>query len=212
MPSSAGRPRIGSGGAETGKLGSRIDGGIQSSGGIARLLPVIALALAVAVALSGAVLVVLMAVTRSPVADVVSPAWEAQAGGLSVRIDSAEWLSDEMPADLSEEMSPGEMSAMPAPGEERLHLTLTLLNDGDGLRDFGPDDFSLRSSSGEAWPLLGSNLVEGSLRPGQALSGALSFDVPATESGLSLVLTKGDSEVKIPLGDGPGKDDESQAE
>ena len=166
------------------------------------LLPVIVLVAAVAAALSGVVLVSLMLVTRSTVATLVAPGQEAQAGGLSLRVDSADWLAhDMMPG-----MPPSAMPGMPAQGEQRFQVAFILQNPGDGPRDFTPDDFRLRSAGGESWSPVGSNFVAGTLGPGQALEGAFFFHVPETESGLLLAWTRGGDEVQIPVGQAPAHD------
>ncbi len=166
------------------------------------LLPVIVLVAAVAAALSGVVLVSLMLVTRSTVATLVAPGQEARAGGLSLRVDSADWLAhDMMPG-----MPPSAMPGMPARGEQRFQVAFTLQNPSDGSRDFSPDDFRLQSGGGESWPPVGSNFVAGTLGSGQALEGTFFFHVPETESGLRLVWTRGGDEVQIPVGQAPAHD------
>lgn len=152
---------------------------------------------AVATAVLGVVLVAQMIASRSPTSIVVPPGQEARGGGLTLRIDVAEWLSHSM----LQGMPASAMTDMPAAGEQRLRLAITLMNEGSGARDLGPDDFLVRSSSGESWTPMRSNFLASTLWPGQALNGSISFHVPETESGLRLIWTSGDTEMEIPVSD-----------
>lgn len=166
------------------------------------LVPAFVLVAAVAAALLGAVLAVLTLADRSPEVVVVTPGQEARAGGLALQINAAEWVSHQMMPG----MPPSSMPGMPAEGERRLYIPLTLRNPSDGPRSFGPADFRLHSSSGASWSPLEGNLRAGTLGPGQALNGSLFFDVPEAESGVYLLWTKGGTQVQMPLGDAPEHD------
>jgi hypothetical protein len=166
------------------------------------LLPAIVLAIAVVAALLGVFFVGRTLVTAPSSSTVVAPGQEAGAGGLTLRVDESGWLAHDMAPGMSEMPMPG----MPAETEQRLRLAFTLQNPGNGQRDFRPDEFRLRSISGEVWEPAGSNFMDSIVGPGQAMNGVLFFDVPETESGVYLVWTRGEAEVQMPIGDVPDHD------
>ena len=151
----------------------------------------------------------LMLVTRYPVATFVAPGQEAEASGVSLRIDFTEWLNHEDAHQDQGEVFPmpaSSMPGMPEEGLQRLQVELTLQNLGDASRDFRPEEFSVRSVSGESWPPMASTFQPGTLGPGQALNGVVFFDVPEAESGVYLVWTRGGTQVYNPIGDVPVHD------
>ncbi len=176
--------------------------------GPARLLSFVLLAALVAAG-AGVALVVLMLATRPSDVTFVAEGEEAESGGVSLRIESSEWLDDEEAHRDQGEVFPmpaSMMPDMPADGLQRLHVELSLQNRADGAHDLTPADFRVSSVSGESWAAMASTLPPSSLGPGQALNGAVFFDVPEGMPGVYFVWSSGGTEAYMPIGDVPVHD------
>lgn len=83
---------------------------------------------------------------------------------------------------------------------------MSLQNPTDQPQAVSPHEFQLRARSGAVWPAV-SVLPVTLVRPKQAVTSILAFNVPAQAAGLQLVWTKAGHEVRIPLGDAASSQD-----
>lgn len=140
---------------------------------------------------------------------------EVMSDGLSVWVEDSRWLSMDMDGDdengaiegareddtgrdtdsdsdaeqgfaMPDSMMPG----APVEGFQRLQVSLSLLNRGEGGVYVEPADFVLVAPDGDRWlTLLGGTFYETTLGTGQALSTVVAFDVPVEEAALDMDLT-----------------------
>lgn len=129
------------------------------------------------------------------------PVQEAEVGGLYVRLESTEWLVDQMHESEGQvySMPANMMPDMPDAGLLRLNVELNLYNRGQRPQHFRADEFELRSAEGTVWSPVADRLTDFTLEPGQALNAVLDFDVLAGEPGLRLVWARTGADVAMPV-------------
>ncbi|WP_158882269.1 hypothetical protein [Amycolatopsis anabasis] len=127
----------------------------------------------------------LVAVLRAPPRAVVGA--EATHDGVNVRVTAASWTG--MDHDMSGTapgytMPPAMMPGMPAAGEQRLAVTVTVVNTSDETRPVRPArEFTLRAATGEkGWEPHSHTFGElPRLAAHNALAGTLFFDLPPAD-------------------------------
>lgn len=115
------------------------------------------------------------------------PAPVAAAGELRAEVGEATWLG--MDHDMSTtasgyQMPPAMMPGMPATGEDRLSIALTLVNTGGRTLPIDPaGEFTLHAGPGQPdKPLYGTTFGElPRLGAGSAVAGTLMFDLPPAD-------------------------------
>lgn len=173
----------------------------QPHRGVGLIAPSIASAAALAAGLLGIALAISLLRAHSSEITFVVSGEPAQAGGLSLSLEATEWLRHDMEP-TSFPMPASMMTGMPAEGQQRLHVEMTLGNADDRSLAYTPGEFRLLSAGGTSWAPVGASFAEGSLRPGQAMNGGVFFDVPEGETELHLVWSRGGEEVHIPVAAG----------
>ncbi|GAB2960531.1 hypothetical protein [Saccharothrix stipae] len=107
--------------------------------------------------------------------------------GLTARITAAKWagMDHDMSGDApGYQMPPAMMPGMPAHGDQRLAVSVTVVNTGDGTRPMRPgEEFALHAGrSGGRWAPHSDTFGElPRLAPGNAVQGVLFFDLPPAE-------------------------------
>lgn len=122
-----------------------------------------------------------------PAARPAPPTPVVTAGELRAEVGKVTWLG--MDHDMSAtasgyQMPPAMMPGMPATGEDRLSITLTLANTGNGTQPIDPaGEFTLYPGPGHPGkPLYGTTFGElPRLGGGSAVTGTLLFDLPPAE-------------------------------
>jgi mono/diheme cytochrome c family protein len=142
-------------------------------GGKRQSLAVIIVAIAATVA--GAVMVVDL---RREI-----PVREATIGNLFMRLDRAEWLDDQMEHSDTFPMPQSMMPGMPTTNMSRLSAELQVQNPGRGIAAFNVKELFLEAANGSMWPVVGSEVVELGLEPGQSFNTFAFFDVDHEEIG-----------------------------
>lgn len=173
----------------------------QQHGGAGIVVSAIASAAALAAGLLGIVLAVSLFRAHSSEITFVPSGEPAEAGGLSLSLEATEWLRHDMEP-TSFPMPASMTTGMPAQGQKRLYVEMTLGNAGDGSPAYTPSEFRLLSEGGASWAPSAASFAEGALRPGQAMNGGVFFDVPEGESDLHLVWSRAGEEVHIPVAGG----------
>jgi hypothetical protein len=106
----------------------------------------------------------------------------ATLGDLTAAVDQSGWTSMDMGAPTSGfQMPAAMMPGMPAAGQERLAVTVTVVNTGAAARPIRPEaEFALRAGgSGGRWTPRSSTFGElPRLAPRSAVTGVLYFDLP----------------------------------
>ena len=99
--------------------------------------------------------------------------------GLNIRVDHWEWVHHEMEVDNGGfKMPSAMMPGMPAEGHERIHVELTLRNVGSTNRTVESAQLVAVTPDGQRAAPAEVELARTTLRPGEALTGSISFDVP----------------------------------
>jgi hypothetical protein len=129
---------------------------------------------------------------------------EVTVGGLSLRIQSAEWEVIDMGHASGFAMPPSMMPGAPAQGDQRLRLQVELSNRGESPKPLSGDEFRMEGPGGTNWPVAVDSLGVSLLNPGLAISGGLHFDLPQKsirkgDPGLVLVWDRGGKVRRIPV-------------
>jgi hypothetical protein len=161
----------------------------------------VAIVVALIFGLTGVVFLGLMLGERNAVAGSVS------AGGLTLQVQSAQWVDLEHNSQDGFQMPQQMMPGAPSPDQQRLAVEVAVSNRSGRATLLSHSEFSVQSSDGQVWPLVADDLggsgddaegafdglrgtVEDSgaaavgaeatrLGPGLAVNGSLSFDLPA---------------------------------
>ena len=121
-------------------------------------------------------------------------AWRSSPGraegeGLRVRLERSAWVHE--PMDHGGAATLPALEGLPAPGQRRLAVTLSLFNARGRPQDFAPGEVRLtEETTGREWPPVGT-AAPITLHPAQGLSLTLGFDVPRTSSPLRLDWARG---------------------
>jgi hypothetical protein len=130
-------------------------------------------------------------------------------GGLTTSVERAGWLNmDHGQPQTGFQMPAAMMPGMPAEGSERFSVTITIANTGKETRPLhAVDEFSLRAPDGKQWSPAEDTFGDlPRLAPGNAVTGQLFFDLPATDlpdataARLNWERMGGRRELAIPLG------------
>lgn len=108
----------------------------------------------------------------------------ASLGGLSAAVTDAGWLGMDMPATDGYQMPQAMNPGMPAQGDERLALTITVVNTTGNTGSLHmTQEFSVRTAAdGKRWtPVSGTFGDLPRLAPGNGVTGILYFDLPTTD-------------------------------
>ncbi len=118
------------------------------------------------------------------------PRRNAELSGLRLRLVRAAWLHE--PTDHGDTASLPALPGAPKRGQRRLAVELTVFNPRGLPLDFSPQELRLtEATSGEEWrPSTGGSATH-TLRPAEALSMTLGFDVPPTPALLRLEWARG---------------------
>lgn len=163
-------------------------------------IPPAVLVLAIAaLALAGAVLAINMINNAPTEVTFVEIGQHAQAGGIDMSVETAEWISMDHNEAKGFPMPASMMPGMPGEGEHRLKVEFTLRNPGESARAFAPAELQLAAGGGKVYAPINDPAMAHSIGPGQAIDGLFYFDVPGTETDLHLVWTSGGTQVHIPL-------------
>lgn len=160
---------------------------------------VIVSAAAVAVTATG---VVRLAVTPDTPAQVTG---QATVDSLTAQVTTADWT--EMDHDMSGDapgyqMPPAMMPGMPEQGDQRLAVSVTVVNSSEETRPLRPGkEFTLRAENGGRWTAHSDTFGElPRLAPQNAIRGILFFDLPPaelTKSPVWLEWTHGDTASRL---------------
>jgi Domain of unknown function (DUF4352) len=159
---------------------------------------VVAVVVALVAGLVGVMFLGLMLRGRNAVAGSVS------AGGLTLQVQSAQWVDLEHDHDDGFQMPQSMTPGAPGPDQQRLAVEVAVSNRGSGETLFSEDEFSIQRLDGQAWPLVADNLSEKHLSPGFGVTGSLSFDLPAASAsqaskGLFLVWSRAGKVLRVPV-------------
>jgi hypothetical protein len=108
----------------------------------------------------------------------------ASLDGLTAAVNEAGWLNMDMPQTGGYQMPAGMMPGMPAAGDGRLALTVTVVNTTSDTRPLrATDEFSVRTAhDGKRWTAVSASFGDlPRLAPGNGVTGMLYFDLPATD-------------------------------
>jgi len=111
---------------------------------------------------------------------------QATVDGLTAQVTTADWtgMDHDMSGDApGYQMPPAMMPGMPENGDQRLAVSVTVVNISDDTRPFRPgEEFALRAGDdGEQWAPHSDTFGElPRLAPHNAITGILFFDVPPT--------------------------------
>lgn len=105
------------------------------------------------------------------------PVTEATLGGLTTRFLDATWVLDQMEHGDNYQKPAAMMPGMPAPGQQRVRMEMTLHNRSKKVQEFRGEEYSLVPEFGDALPPVGAAVGEASLEPGQTLNTAIMFDI-----------------------------------
>lgn len=108
------------------------------------------------------------------------PVEEATAGGLHLTMLEARWLLDQMAHGENFQKPSTMMPDMPAWGQQRVTLELTVDNLSSRPQIFDGGEFWLVPEVGEERPPVGANTGFAELAPGQTLNTAIHFDLDTT--------------------------------
>jgi hypothetical protein len=158
----------------------------------------VAIVVALVFGLSGVVFLGLMLRERNAVAGSVS------AGGLTLQVQSAEWVDMEHSHDPGFQMPQAMTPGAPGPDQQRLAVEVAVSNRGSAEQLFSDSEFSVQSLNGQAWPLMADNLSDKHLGPGLGVTGSLTFDLPAASvdeanKGLFLLWSRAGKVVRVPV-------------
>lgn len=108
---------------------------------------------------------------------------QATVDGLTAQVTTADWtgMDHDMSGDApGYQMPPAMMPGMPDNGDQRLAVSVTVVNTSDGTRPFRPgEEFALRAGDDDQWTPHSDTFGElPRLAPHNAITGILFFDVP----------------------------------
>lgn len=158
-----------------------------------------AIALALVFALAGVVFLGLMLRERGAVAGSVT------AGGLTMLVQSAEWVDLEHSHDGGFQMPQAMTPGAPAPDQRRLAVEVSVSNRGSDATLFNHGEFALEGPHGQTWPMVADNLAdETPLGPGLGITGTLTFDLPTASAdqagkGLFLQWSRAGKVFRVPM-------------
>jgi hypothetical protein len=159
----------------------------------------VAVVVALVFGLTGVVFLGLMLRERNAVAGSVS------AGGLTLQVQSAEWVDLEHDHNAGFQMPQSMTPGAPGPDQQRLSVEVAVSNHGSRDTLFSESEFAVESVNGETWPLVADNLSgDTPLAPGLGITGTLSFDLPAASvgqagKGLFLLWSRAGKVVRVPV-------------
>lgn len=116
------------------------------------------------------------------------PVGEARLGGLTLRLEKARWLEDQMDHGVRFGMPSSMTPDLPDGERQRLTVEVALHNPGAHPRVFRGDELRLISEAGREYPPLGQQPAELALGSGQRLYAAVQFDFDAGRDPGSLAL------------------------
>jgi hypothetical protein len=172
---------------------------------------VVAVVAALVAGLVGVVFLGLMLRERNAAAGAVS------AGGLTLQVQSAQWVDMEHSGQNGFQMPPQMMPGAPSPGQERLAVEVALSNRSGGDTQFLGTEFSIQGLDGHVWPLVADDLdnaahdsgaadaLDGThVGPGLGVTGTLSFDMPSASAsqakeGLFLLWSHAGKVARVPV-------------
>ncbi len=108
------------------------------------------------------------------------PVEQARLGGLDLHVLEARWLLDQMAHGENFQKPSTMMPDMPAWGQQRVTLELTVDNHSSSPQVFDGAEFWLVPEIGDERPPIGANVGLAQLAPGQTLNTALHFDLDTT--------------------------------
>jgi len=104
------------------------------------------------------------------------PVEEATIDGLYLQLDQARWVLDQMDHGENFQKPSTMMPGMPAWGEQRVTLELTLENRSSVVQTFNGGEFQLVPRYGDAVGPVGANVGWAQLLPGQTFNTSIHFD------------------------------------
>jgi cytochrome c553 len=116
---------------------------------------------------------------------------DAELDGLRLHVERVVWVHDAMDHGDKSSMPAAMVPDMPARGEVRLSVEVSIANQSPSTRRFAPDELHLYSKAGRVFAPSIAEIDGVALRRGQALSTRLSFDVPEAEGELRLAWDRG---------------------
>jgi hypothetical protein len=137
-----------------------------------------------------------------------------EAGGLSLAVDTMNWMSNEMggngdpaappPADPGYAMPSSMMPGMQPVGDNRLRVEVDLSNVTGSVQKYATTDFTLSAPGGKTWQVNGqehsSQPASAKLQPGFTTTIDLYFDIPAADSKhLTLHWSRGGRTISMPV-------------
>jgi mono/diheme cytochrome c family protein len=124
----------------------------------------------------------------------------AELGGLSLRLEAADWLHDGMlhPGTTPFGMPVAMMPGMPPEQVRRLNVELTVQNVGDTTQPFDLAELSLHATGGAVWVADPGPTTRVVLPPRHLYATVVQFDVPETErEPLTLRWARGGGEARL---------------
>lgn len=195
----------------TGEVGSRSVSGRRRAG---RWLPRLLVLAASMVTLAGLGQLTLgWMPALSSVAEPVRP-WAAASDGVAANVREAQWVEmdhEEMTGGPGYQMPLSMMPGMPADGQARLAVSVTVTNTTEVGRPVDPaQEFVLRNTSGDdSWhPVSDTFAGLSRLGPGSASDGVLFFDLPVPDNDkgqLYVAWEHGDDSVRLSVEPGSGE-------
>lgn len=126
----------------------------------------------------------------------LAPAGVASLEGLKLKVDRAVWLDDHLTHGGGPAMPPGMAPGMPARGQRRLSVEVSLQSLSTSPRRFAAAELALSSERRRYQPG-GAEVLAGELLVGQRMTNVLFFDVPEEENELRLMWNRGDRSVAM---------------
>lgn len=129
------------------------------------------------------------------------PVQEATVDGLTVRLDDARWILDQMEHGENFQKPAAMMPDMPQWGEQRVTMYLALHNGTDRPQAYRGEEFFLVPEIGEELPPFGAVIGEAVLEPGQTLNTAIHFDIDTRQphGRIKMEWRRGDRAVYFPV-------------
>lgn len=106
---------------------------------------------------------------------------QATLGGLTVELDQARWILDQMDHGENFQKPSVMMPDMPEWGKQRMTLDLTFHNETRETQIFDGEEFFLVPDIGDGVPPMGAQVGRAKLAPGQSFNTALHFDFDTRE-------------------------------
>jgi mono/diheme cytochrome c family protein len=116
---------------------------------------------------------------------------DAEIDSLQLHVERVVWVHDAMDHGDRSSMPSAMVPDMPARGDARLSVEVSLANQSASPLRFNPGELHLYAKSGRAWSPSIAEVDGVTLRSKQALSTRLSFDVPEAEGELRLAWERG---------------------